>query len=63
MNAAVADQETPVRLFHRAEAYALSGDNAKARKDMDAALKKSLKKVSLQPLEWPALDKLRQLPR
>ena len=63
LNASIADQETPVRLFHRAQAYELAGDNAKARTDLDAALKKGLTKESLQPLEWKALEKLRQLPR
>jgi len=63
MNAAIADQETPVKLFHRAQAYALAGDNAKARTDLDAALKKGLTKDSLQLLELPAFEKLRQLPR
>jgi predicted Zn-dependent protease len=63
LTASVNDQDAPPRLFHLAQAYALAGDNAKARTTMDKALKKGLTKESLQPLEWPALEKLRQLPR
>ena len=60
MNAAIADQETPVRLFHRAQAYVLAGDNAKAKQDLDAAQKKGLTKDALQPLEVPAFERLRE---
>ena len=63
MKAAVADKETPVRLFHLAQAYALAGDNAKAKTAFDKALKKGLTKDLLQPLEVPAFEKLRQLLR
>ncbi len=57
---AIADNEAPERLFHRAQAYELAGDKAKAKMDLDAALKKGLAKESLQPLEVPAFEKLRQ---
>ncbi len=60
MNAAIADKEGPERLFHRAQAYALAGDIANAKKDWDAALKAGLSKDSLQPLEVPAFERLRQ---
>ena len=63
MQAAVADQETPVRLFHLAQAYDLGGDQRTARKVMDTALQKGLDKDALHPLEVPSFERLRKLPR
>jgi cellulose synthase operon protein C len=63
MTAAVAEQETLARLFHLAQAYELTGDKAKARKVLDAALAKGLVKETLQPLEAPTFEKLKQLPK
>jgi cellulose synthase operon protein C len=61
--AAVADQETPVRLFHLAQAYALAGDAKAARTTFDKARKSGLTKEQLQPLELPGFEKLEKLPR
>jgi tetratricopeptide (TPR) repeat protein len=60
MNDAIAEQDSPERLFHRAQAYELAGEDGKAKTDLDAALKKGLRKESLQPLEVPAFEKLRE---
>jgi tetratricopeptide (TPR) repeat protein len=61
MNDAIAEQDSPDpdRLFHRAQAYELAGDKAKAKTDLDAALEDGLTKESLQLLEVPAFEKLR----
>lgn len=58
---ALIDRETPVRLFHQAQAHALAGQKATARAALDKALKKGLTKEMLQPLELPAFEKLKQL--
>ena len=63
ITAAVADQETPVRLFHLAQAYSLAGDMTNAKTAFKKALRKGLTKEMLQPLEFPAFEKLRQLQR
>ncbi len=60
---ALKDGETSVRLFHLAQVYQLSGEEKEARETMDKALKKGLTGDMLQPLELPAFEKLRQLPR
>jgi Tfp pilus assembly protein PilF len=62
IRAALADAETPVRLFHLAQVYQLAGQEKEARDTMDKALKKGLTREMLQPLELPAFEKLRQLP-
>lgn len=59
----VADQETPPRLFHLAQAYDLAGDKKSARKAFDRALASGLTKEMLQPLEFPTYKKLSDLPR
>lgn len=59
----VADQETPPRLFHLAQAYDLAGDKKSARKAFDRALARGLTKEMLQPLEFPTFKKLSDLPR
>ncbi len=61
ITAAVTDRDVPDRLFHLAQAYALAGDNAKAKATFKKALKEGLTKASLQPLEAPGFDKLRSL--
>ena len=58
---AVADAETPVRLFHQAQAYELAGDRRAAARAMDKALQKGLTKEMLHPLEAPAFEKLKEL--
>jgi cellulose synthase operon protein C len=65
MNASIAnkEEETPVRLFHLAQAHLLAGDSAQAKQVMVKALKMGLAKEMLQPLEFPAFEKLRQLSR
>jgi tetratricopeptide (TPR) repeat protein len=63
IRAAVADAETPVRLFHLAQASKLAGQDKEARETMDKALKQGLTPDMLQPLELPAFEKMRQLPR
>jgi hypothetical protein len=61
--AALADRETPVRLFHQAQAYALAGQQSKARGILEKAIKSGLVKKMLQPLEWPDFDKLQNFPK
>jgi cellulose synthase operon protein C len=63
IKAAVADQETPVRLFHLAQAYELAGDMKAARETFDKAQRTGFTKELLQPLEVPAYERLRQLLR
>jgi Tfp pilus assembly protein PilF len=58
---AVADAETPVRLFHQAQAYQLAGQNDDARGAMEKALQKGLAPQMLHPLETPAFEKLKEL--
>jgi len=58
LNTAIADKETPVRLFHRALAHEQGGHKATARADLEKALKAGLTKEMLQPLELPAFEKL-----
>ena len=63
IKAAIVDQETPVRLFHLAQAYSLNGDATNAKMAFKKAQGKGLTKELLQPLEFPAFEKLRQLQR
>lgn len=58
---AIAEDETPERLFHLARAYLLAGDEAKAKETFRGAIKKGLTKESLQLLEQPAFDKLEEI--
>ncbi|MCE5266389.1 MAG: tetratricopeptide repeat protein [Planctomycetaceae bacterium] len=61
IQAALADAETSVRLFHLAQAYQLAGRTKEAREAMAKSLKMGITKEELQPLEIPAFEKLRQL--
>jgi tetratricopeptide (TPR) repeat protein len=63
MAEALNDAETPVRLFHQAQAYEKAGQPNAAAAVMEKAVQKGLTKSMLQPLELPAFEKLRQLPR
>jgi tetratricopeptide (TPR) repeat protein len=58
---ALADAETPVRLFHQAQAYEQAGRRADAVASMDKALRKGLTKEMLHLLEAPTFEKLRRL--
>jgi tetratricopeptide (TPR) repeat protein len=57
---AVADAETPVRLFHQAVALEKAGKSGEAATSMEKALQKGLTKEMLHPLEAPAFDRLKQ---
>jgi len=63
MAEALTEAETPVRLFHQALAYEKAGQPNAAAAAMEKAVQKGLTKGMLQPLELPAFEKLRQLPR
>jgi cellulose synthase operon protein C len=58
---ALADAETPVRLFHQAQAYDQAGKRSAAAAAMESALKKGLTKESVHPLELKTFDKLSKL--
>ncbi len=60
ISAAVADDDSPVRLFHQAQAYKLVGRDVAARKTMEKALEKKLAPEMLQPLELPAFEELKK---
>ncbi|MEN6457348.1 MAG: tetratricopeptide repeat protein [Thermoguttaceae bacterium] len=60
MLAAVKDADTPVRLFHLAQAYQVGGQPKEAKEVMKKALKQGLTREMLQPLEWPAFEKMKQ---
>ena len=60
MTDALADAETPVRLFHQAQACQLAGQTDAAITAMGKALQKGLTKEKLHPLEIPAFDKLKE---
>lgn len=62
ITAAVADSETPVRLFHQAQAYQQAGQFEAAKIAWEKALEKNLSADMLQPLELPAFEKMRQSP-
>ena len=57
---AVADDPTPVRLFHQARAYHLAGRKTEAAAALEAAQKKNLKRSMLDPPERLVYDKLRE---
>ena len=63
ITAAVADSETPVRLFHQAQAYQQAGQFEAAKKAWEKALEKNLSPDMLQPLELPAFEKMHQSPQ
>jgi tetratricopeptide (TPR) repeat protein len=60
LTVALADSETPVRLFHQAQAYDQAGRRGDASSAIDKAMQKGLTKEMLHPLELPAFEKLRQ---
>ena len=60
---ALAEQATPVRLFHQAQAYEKAGQSNAASVAMDKAMQKGLTKEMLQPLELPTFEKLQRLLR
>ncbi|MEN6405152.1 MAG: tetratricopeptide repeat protein [Thermoguttaceae bacterium] len=60
---ALADAETPVRLFHQAVAYEHAGQTNAATASMAKALDKGLVKTMLQPPEHPTFDNLKKLSR
>ena len=60
---ALADAETPVRLFHQAQAYDQAGKQSEAAAALEKALQKGLTKEMLHPLEIPAFERLKQLPQ
>lgn len=60
LTVALADSETPVRLFHQAQAYDQAGRRGDASSAIDKAMQKGLTKDMLHPLELPAFEKLRQ---
>lgn len=57
---AIADSESPVRLFHQAQAFHKAGKIEEAKIAMQKALAKNLAPEMLQPLEVPAFEKLRE---
>ena len=57
---AVADNESPVRLFHQAQAFRKAGNIKSAKDSLQKALDKKLTADQLQPLEVPAFDELRK---
>ena len=61
MKEALADNETPVRLFHQAQAYEQAGQKNAAAASMEKAVEKGLTKEMLHPLEHPAYGKLLRL--
>ena len=58
IEAAVADEASPVRLFHQARAYALAGRKSDAAESMKAATQAGLKRSMLDHAEQPVFDKL-----
>lgn len=56
---AVADNESPVRLFHQAQAFRKAGNIKGAKESLQKALDKKLTADRLQPLEVPAFEELR----
>jgi tetratricopeptide (TPR) repeat protein len=59
--AALDDEVSPVRLYHRAQAYDLAGDKEEAAKMLQQAIDTGLKPESLQPLERPTYEQLHKL--
>jgi len=58
---AIADAETPIRLFHRAQACQRAGRSREAIQAIKKARALGLKPDMLQPLERPAYEKLKGL--
>ncbi len=58
INAALEDEETAVRLFHKAQILTAANRDEEAASTMLAALRKGLKPEMLHPLELPAYQKL-----
>jgi cellulose synthase operon protein C len=59
VNEAVNDAETPVRLFHQAQALQQAGQASAATQALEKALRKGLTKEMLHPLELPVFEKLK----
>jgi len=59
---ALADEVTPVRLFHQARAYAMAGKRHEAAAALAAAKKKGLTRDSLDASEMPIFDNFRVEP-
>ena len=60
LDVALAEGETPVRLFHQAQAYKAAGQQAAALAAMRKAMAKGLAPEMLQPLERPAYVELKR---
>ena len=60
---ALADAETPVRLFHQAQAYDQAGKQTEAAATLEKALQKGLTKEMVHPLEIRTFERLKQLPQ
>ncbi len=56
---ALNEDPTPVRIFHQARAYLLAGRKIEASAALQTAVRKSLKRLMLDPPERPIFDKLR----
>ena len=61
LDLAIADAETPIRLFHRAQACERAGRSQEAIQAIKRAEALGLKPEMLQPLERPAYEKLKGL--
>ncbi|MBN1394472.1 MAG: tetratricopeptide repeat protein [Pirellulales bacterium] len=60
ITAAVNDSETPVRLFHQAQAYKRAGRLEDAKIAWEKALEKGLTSDMLQPLEVPLFEEMKK---
>jgi tetratricopeptide (TPR) repeat protein len=56
---ALNEDPTPVRIFHQSRAYLLAGRKIEASAALQAAVRKGLKRLMLDPPERPIFDKLR----
>jgi len=56
----IADSESPVRLFHQAQALHQAGRTEEAKSVLQKAFDKQLSPEMLQPLELPAFEELRK---
>ncbi len=63
MNEALADAESPVRLFHQAQIYDKAGERSHAAATMEKAIKAGLTKQMLQPEEGASFKELSHLPK
>ena len=61
LNTAIAEQPTPVRCFHQAQAYQQNEQREAARNAMKKAQQLGLRVEMLEPLERPAYKKLLKL--